>query len=315
MTITIASSSATQEELNRMAGVPAEEKPAVETQSAEVDESSKTAADSETAVPEKKADEQPKPKKGGFQLKIDKLTKRAGTLERELEEERERAKELEKRLGEKSSEKPEAKPEVKTETKELDPKDFPNYEAYLKAEANRIAEEKFNSLTAKQKADAEKQAQDERDKEVFETYHAAVQEASENIPDWDDVYQVVKDGDMKIPSLAQVPIIEAGKYGPYILYYLAKNPEVAEELFTLSPSRIAARIGQIEILVAEQVDKESPSKKEKETAAPSPKPKPVSTAPAPINPVGGGTKQQAELPVGNNKLRDYRRARESGVGR
>jgi len=67
--------------------------------------------------------------------------------------------------------------------------------------------------------------------------------------------------------------VETLKYGGDVLYHIAKNPEIAEELSILPPAIMATRLGEIHAEI-----------RQTKTA---PKPKPVSKAPAPANPEKG----------------------------
>jgi hypothetical protein len=77
--------------------------------------------------------------------------------------------------------------------------------------------------------------------------------------------------------------------GPKLLYELAKNIEVAEQIHSLPPLRALAAMGRLEASL-DDAPKSKPAAEPAKVTAPKPaaSPTPVSATPEPITPVGGG---------------------------
>ena len=88
--------------------------------------------------------------------------------------------------------------------------------------------------------------------------------------DVDDYHIVTRNNDLKV-SQEMVEAVQGSDDGPAVLYYLGKNPEVAERLFALPPLQMAREMGRIEAtkLVKQKAPVESKAPK------PVPKLKPV----------------------------------------
>lgn len=83
----------------------------------------------------------------------------------------------------------------------------------------------------------------ERRKAELESH---VKAARKSLPDWDEV-MAEADEDPVIPMQDTVSfILEGGANGPFIAHYLAKNPDVHEELNKLSPMKRIAELGKLE---------------------------------------------------------------------
>jgi hypothetical protein len=94
---------------------------------------------------------------------------------------------------------------------------------------------------------------------------------SEKIHDIDHV-------DFKKNGQALTEAMQTLQYGSDVLYHLASNPEVAEEIAILPPAAFAARLGEIHADI----------RREKNA------PKKASNAPAPVKPVGGNASVQPD---------------------
>ena len=266
--VTLVSTTATQDELNAALGItPVEpvEPPAVE----QVADAGDTAGEGEKVEHKKK---------GGFQRKIDKL-------ESALEASQRQNQELMDRLAGKAAEPPKPAPVAEGKPALAS---FQNYEDYVEALADwkvgqRLKSEKENS--AKERLDAEA-------KETFDGFQAQLEKLSGEKEDFDEVMAAADK--ITLYQIAIDAIKELGN-GAEVMYHLAKNPKLAEEMAKLKPLQQVAEIGKIAL------------KLEK----PSPQGKPRSAAPEPIKPVGGSSA------TGTGNLttmapRDYRRLRESG---
>lgn len=188
------------------------------------------------------------------------------------------------------------------------PTSFRSYEQYIEA----LADWKAGQRVQQQKQAELVQAEQERTREVFDTYNEAAKSARVK---YEDFEEVVGRRDLKIPQAAQVAIIEAGELGPDIAYYLGKHPEVCQELAQMSPMRAVARIGQIESQVIRHGEPtaghrpQATGHREQEKAASTATRTVTTSAPAPITPVGGGS-SRTSVPLGELPYRDYKRLRD-----
>jgi len=235
--------------------------------------------------PEAKEDEAPNPpkRKGGYQKRIDKLT-------REKHELAARVSELEARLagnapaGEKASgtdtaaAKPDSSPEGKPK-----PEDFETYEEFSEA----LTEWKLEQRE-RQKLEAERQREAERRRqEALAAWQNRQEEARRAHPDYDEVLSDADD--VPLPGAMQAAILESER-GPEIAYFLAKNRSEAKRIAGLaSPIAIAREIGRIEASLA---------------SAPKPKPN-LTRAPKPITPVKPGTGAPAKSIYDPSLAGDY----------
>lgn len=311
--ITVASTTDTQEAVQQAAGLEPEaaqydaaaeeshnqsETPPVSKETTDQHEASETggtetAAESEPAEegearPQAPGERSQQTRKGRVQKRIDTLTRRLYEQQEELDALRERVSRPETNSNAQQRPHPDAKkPAIG---------DYPSYEEYIEAVADWRSGQRFQQ----QKQTELVQAEQERTREVFDTYNDAAQAARVK---YEDFEEVVGRKDLKIPQAAQAAIIEAGTLGPDIAYYLGKHPEMCYELAEMSPVRAVAAIGQIEATL--QGTAKAPGHRPQATG----KPKTITSAPAPITPVSGSSRRTMtsmdELPY-----RDYKRLRD-----
>lgn len=244
-----------------------------------------SAAESETAKPEKE-DVPDKPKgKGGFQDRINQLTRE----KREAQEERDRLREELKQRGEK----PEAKQAVEKAKPKLE--DFASHEEFVEA----LTDWKLDQRAQKAEQDRVQATQQETLKKTFDAYNAQLPAARESHPDFDEV---VGNESLKIPQSAQLAIIES-ETGAEIAYYLGKHPEICEELANLSDVKVVARIGRIEALLEKSEASEITEDK-----------KPETKVPPPIKPVGGSSARSTVDPD-NLPYAEFKKWREKNGAR
>ena len=273
----LSSTTDTQEQVDEAAGIKSKR-----TEAPEVEET-ETAAATETA----EETENQKPKgKGGFQRKIDKLTKRITDTESRAEAAERRAKEAEERLAAKAAESAPAEQPAKTDSR---PKlaDYATPEEWGEALTDWKLEQRD--------AAARKQSEEDERREVFDAYQTRKEKAKAAHEDWDDVMEEIKN--VTIPPAANNAIIES-EQGPEIAYYLATHPEAREKLEGMTSAiSIAREIGRIEALV-------TPKAKDSST--------PIRTnAPKPITPVGGSTKSTVSIDDPNISQEQYIEARKA----
>jgi len=261
--LVLSSTTDTQAEVDAAAGIKAVEAPA--TEEVETDAAPET-ADTETQKPKGK---------GGFQRKIDKLTKRITDTESRAEAAERRAAEAEARLAKPAETAQQAEP-VKEERPKL-------------ADFNGDADKWFDARVEWDRKQAAIVAEEQERRDVFDNYQARKDEVKAKHEDWDDVMEEIKN--VTIPPAAHNAIIES-EQGPEIAYYLATHEEARERLQAMTSAVSAAReIGRIEALV---------TPKENES------PKPIRTnAPRPIKPVGGSTTRTASVDDPNISTEEY----------
>lgn len=314
--IVVASTTATQEELDHAISEDWRKSPEVKdppkveekTEISEADEA-EIAAESETAKPESKTDA----------LKKDaKLESKAEKRIRELKRDREYARQfaeeqteknrlLEERLAKLEQGQAKSKEPVATDDPEPQLKDFENqpdaYEKWIKAQGRWEARQEFKALTAKQQKEAEEaeeaeeqQTETQRKDKVFAEYNSRITEAREQFPDWD---QVINQTDIPLKEGVRLAIIEM-ENGPEIAYYLGKHKDEAIAIYDMSTPKAMAEIGRI-------------SAKLQKTDSGSPPVKPVSNAAQPIRPVGrSATTSTVNLDTADmetyNRVRDQQQA-------
>ncbi len=225
-----------------------------EVQTVAQDEAEATAAEKQEDSHDE--DAEPKKSKGGFQRRIDELTRQREEERRE----KERLLSLVERLSGSDRPKPqEAQPQVSSEPKR---EDFDDYEQYLEARAEFRAVKALDARLQQQEAQRAQQAQMTEQQKQVATWNAKLAEARSKLPDFDDVTSA----DVPITQSMSSAIMDSDK-GAEVAYYLAKNPAEAARIAALSPIGQVREIGKLEDRVAA-------------------KPVKPSSAPEPIKPVG-----------------------------
>jgi len=203
--------------------------------------------------------------KDAIQKRIDELTKKRRTAERERDFEKAKRLELETKL---------AKVQATIPTTDKPKKeDFDDLDDYYEALTDWKIEQKLQVERAETQVDIakknEKQAYNETNK-LLDT----VIEHGEEI--YKDFHETVFSDDLVI-SKEMVECVLLSDIADEIMYYFGKNPEVSAEIAEMSPLRIAKEVGKIEAGLM----KEKENLKEKK-----PVPiKKVTMAPAPIQTV------------------------------
>lgn len=123
------------------------------------------------------------------------------------------------------------------------------------------------------KANAEQSKQQEQANELVGAFTKRQDEFKAATPDYEDV---VGGTDLIIPNIAMQYLIESD-FGPQLGYHLAKNPDEAARLRTLSPSRCLAELGKMETKFVKPATEKVEQAKAGE----------ISKAPAPIKPLEG----------------------------
>jgi hypothetical protein len=260
------------------------------TQSAagEVEQPAGKPAASETAQSHEQDTEQEQENKGkgGFQKRIDRLTRRNYELEQRHERLMDAHEQLLNRLttgkpAGAAEEKPNSAPQKPT------PDQFKTYEEYVEALADFKADQRIEQKLRSQQESQEKQSENDRLKETFAAYNQRVQEAQGRYDDFDEV---VGRSDIQIPQAVQMAVIEL-ENGPDVAYYLGSHPEVCRELCKKSPMAAVAHLGRIAATLEADSENQDEDEAEAGAAGETAPVKPVvtkpvaSSKPAPIRPV------------------------------
>lgn len=237
---------------------------------------------------EEKAPDKPK-KKGGFQRRVDKLTRRAHEAEN-------RAAELEQRLA---AQEPAETPAEKPPVVEGEPnqENFDSYEEYIDARADWKFEQR---LEQQRKEDRQKQATaaaQERAGKMADLADAARGKHE----DYDEVLEAADD--IQVSASLRDALVESENL-PELQYHLVKNPAEVARLNALTPIAAAREIGKLEAKLTAAPPVEPPA---------TPKPKSATKAPEPITPVGSGSSGSAK-PLDQESYQDFKRRREAGEG-
>lgn len=226
--------------------------------------------------------EQERRGKGGFTKKIDKLTARNYQLSETNAQLQQRLEAIERRLAGEPARKP-------TESTKPVPDNFKTYEEYVEALADWKSEQRVAKAFDEKEQTTQKQAEDARVKEVFDSYNKRVEEARGRFEDFDEV---VGRDDISIPQSVQLAIVEMDN-GPEVAYYLGQHPEEAKKLLAMTPMQSVIAVGKMSATLG---------------TTNSPEKRPVTGAPPPIKPVGAASTKSARS-LEDMPQREYNRIR------
>ena len=164
---------------------------------------------------------------------------------------------------EQAQKEPEPKEPVVVKTLEDFEYDEGKYQAYLFQEANKSAVQ-----------EAQRVLREEQERLNHERKYSSFQSKEDQYSkDVEDYYQVTRNSN--VPITQQVVDVTADMdNGPAVLYYLAKNPSIADSISRMSPLATARELGRIEAKL------ESEIKSEKVSKAPPPAPKVSAVSPS-----------------------------------
>jgi len=245
--------------------------------------------------------------KGGFQRKIDKLTKEKSDLERTVGD-------LTSRLDALETKKPEVKVEARAEG-DPEPKEenFKEYKEFAKALGRWVtrqeikANQESTAKTQQEQAETERKAQS---KQQFDRYLGEMRAVKDSKPDFDAVF-----ADTQFPDYIHNRLVRMEK-GAEAAYELAKNKEVLKKILDLNGE--ALRRGDNDFSEAYWefgafVRSLHGSSPQGSSPAPTTKTeKPVSQAPTPITPVGGAAGPTEIDPDKIDSVAEWRRVRGAG---
>lgn len=314
-TITVASTTDTADEVRAAALWPA-----VEEESAEVEPEASGAEEAENepeaeagaeeaqeaeAEADAEAERKPGQKKGGYQKRIDKLT-------REKHELAERLAAIERRLAEPAAKPAEtAKPAAEAPPAEKPkPSDYADYEEYLDARdawKKDADQREAKAAEATRKAEEAARARSTEQAARVDAWKTQCEAAEER---YDDFKAVAFQESTPISPAMQDAILDSDR-GADIAYYLGQHQDEATRIAALSPVAAVRAIGRIEAALEPAAAPKSPAVKPPATEQPKTK---ASAAPKPIRPLSGASRQVQKNPD-DMTIAEYRAWRDSGGGR
>ena len=248
--------------------VETEKKAPAEKKEQETKAETENTEESATSEPTEDTSEEKPKKKGGFQKRINQLTRTVRELERQLE------------TVAKSTSQP-----AKTEEAEPKLEDFDDYGKYARAVA------KWEIKQAKSEMASSSQEEINRVLRMRQEddFRGRLEAYSEKNEDFEEAVQ-------EVAPLIRGAALEAlmdSRHAPEIIHHLAKNPEDAERLSTLSPLAAAREIGKIEARLENK-----PSRK-------------TTSAPPPAKTVTGNTNVSKKLE--DMDMKAFIKARRAGL--
>ena len=244
----------------------------------------------------------------GVDKRINELTKKWRTAERERDYEREKRLEAEEKLAKFESTNTDDKDNPKPKRD-----DFDFDEDYIEALTQWTVNQTLKASAKK----VEKVVKDDKEKEeITETWKdldSAIDTGREKYADFDKLVVLNKD---LVLSTAVVALALDTEAPAGVLYWLAKNPDKSAEISGMSPIKAAREVTKIEreVMSASSQEEEEKKKleeeKKKNLEAEKPKKKEITKAPAPITPVkaDGVIEKDPE----NMTAAEYRAWREKG---
>lgn len=203
-----------------------------------------------------KKEKKPK-KKGGFQRRINKLTKQKSAAEQRAQYLEQRLKDLEERVESRAPDKDKVQEE--TPGKPM-ADDFEYHDEYVEALTDWKLEQKFSKKSEEEKANQMKtQYQKQMDEHLTRVRSFA--------KDHEDFEEVIDDVSDVVVSPAVEQLIVESDNGPELLYELAKDRELFESINALDLVAAARQIGKIEASLHKP---EAETKKRGTTKAPKP---------------------------------------------
>lgn len=258
----------------------------------------KTAPESATGKPEG----EDKPKGGGFQRRIDKLTKRQTEIEesnRLLREENERLRLAGRDPAELTKKPVEQGPRPEPDIKDPKYQGENGWDLYFKDvrawDREQAKLEALKEVDAKTKKDTEQSTAKQQEKVIADSFQKKYEAAKAK---HEDLEELLTDEDSEAKLIAQGSVIDGfildpENEGVEVLIHLCKNPGEIARIQALSPQKQIRELGKIEESLLSGTEKETSSPEQKKP-----------TLPAPIKPVSGGTARSAAKPD-SMSMEDY----------
>jgi len=263
-------------------------------------------AEEKPVVESESTTEKPKPKgKGGFQARIDRFIKLTSTLETQLAQEKKAREAAEARLNGKA---PEAETKQVASDGEPQREAFDSDAEYFKAVGRWSARQEMAEV---EKEKGRKKAEEDN-RAVNKAHNERVIETRVRVPDWDEV---INAADFDIPKSIGPAILRMAN-GPDVMYHLAKNPDLVQEMMEMDDVVAIGKVWEIaRELKTEDAEEEEPEESEEETEEKEEAKPEKKRVPAPIKPVGTGSSKTSTVPLDKAPLSVYRKDYERRVGR
>ena len=231
-----------------------------------------------------------KPERTFSQTELDEILEKRLSKERRKREELKTERDVLRKLAlERDPPKPE--PQKPTEGEPTREK-YASYEEFIEARAEWRADQRVDKkLQERETQDRERQAKSKQDQER-DAFRKAMKESAKDIEDFDEVLAEIKNTD-PVANI-NVVAVEAADAPGKILYHLAKHPDEAERIASLSPGKQAREILRLEEKLAKPPVK-------------------TSKAPEPITPVGGKAAVGDEMPDAAKEPDKWLRWREKNL--
>lgn len=244
--------------------------------------------DEEDPGEEPAQEEEPKPKRtGGFQRKIEKLTRGNEYLARRVQE-------LDYALRHNGPAQPPQQPAPAQADARPQQDQFGSYEEYIEG----LTDWKLGQAMQKREEQERQQAAARVQQQQVSSWHENVGKFKSDAPDFDEVLEGVDH--IEVPPVMQQALMRDPS-GPKLAYELARQPEKFAEIARLDPLAQSIALGEFKASLNGAA----------QAAAPRPKAT-VSQAPAPIRPVGQGA-STSTVPYDQLPYQDYKRRREAEI--
>lgn len=232
-----------------------------------------------------------------------KLSRRERAIAKATKPLQDQIKKLEEQIAAVNGKKPAAEPEP---PKLVAPKreDFKSDAEFEDA----LFDYRYKVRRAKEQVDATKEAQEkqqkqlnERLKENYSAYQTSVADFKETHDDW----EAVVGQPHPIPEAVYFSIVDLGKDGPAVTYYLGKHPEKLEELGEMTPYRAAIEVGRIS-------DRLKGGKNASTGEKPKPKPRTLPPPPRTLSTAATNSSLSSREAAKKGDFKAFKRAQQSG---
>lgn len=224
-----------------------------------VEPAAKTDPDSETGDDQEQQDDaQPRKGKGGFQRRIDRLTREKLDLEARLAAVERNA------GGEPAARSQEPAPAPKAEAPRLE--DFDDYNSYTEALTDWKVDQKLDQRMAQEQQKVSASRAREREAQAAAKFQERAQAATAKYPDF---AEVTYSDDVPLSPVMREAVLES-EHGADLAYWLGSHVEDAVRIAQLPPTAAARELGRIEASFAQATPAAVPKEKPKFSRAPEP---------------------------------------------
>lgn len=157
---------------------------------------------------------------------------------------------------------------------------------------------RYQVRRAKEAADQAQTTMQARLKQNYETYEASVTAFKDEHDDWEET---VNSKAIPINESTYLSVIELGKDGPAVTYYLGKHPDYARQLADMTPHSAAMEVGRLATRLKTGARTTRPG-----AADSGVKPKPKPRLPEPVRPASTAATSSTMTSAEAAKKRDFR---------